>query len=165
MQRADRPAGSVLITGASSGIGEALALKLSQGGGRLALLARNRAQLESVAARCRDRGAAEVRVLTADVGEAREIETCIDTVLDDWGSFDLVVHSAGVAGYGLVTEMPHEAFDRIVRTNVSGSANVLRSVIPAMRDRDAGTVVIIGSIIGHVAVPYMSAYTVSKWGL
>ena len=67
MQRADRPAGSVLITGASSGIGEALALKLSQGGGRLALLARNRAQLESVAARCQDRGAADVRVLAADV--------------------------------------------------------------------------------------------------
>ena len=67
MQRADRPAGSVLITGASSGIGEALALKLSQGGGRLALLARNRAQLESVAARCQGRGAAEVRVLDADV--------------------------------------------------------------------------------------------------
>src|SRR5829696_3877682 len=165
MLKADRPVGSVLITGASSGIGEALALKLAQGGSRLALLARNRAQLERVAVRCRDLGAAEVRVLAADVGEARDVETCIGTVLGDWGGLDLVVHSAGVAGYGLVTEMPQEAFDRIVRTNVSGSANVLRSVIPAMRDRDAGTVVIIGSIIGHLAVPYMSAYTVSKWGL
>src|SRR5829696_3214793 len=77
MLKADRPVGSVFITGASSG-----------------------------------------------VGEARAVETCIGTVVDDWGGLDLVVHSAGVAGYGLVTEMPHEAFDRIVRTNVSGSANV-----------------------------------------
>jgi short-subunit dehydrogenase len=165
MLKADRPVRSVLITGASSGIGEALALKLAQGGSRLALLARNRAQLERVAARCQERGAAEVRVLAADVGEARDVETCIGKVLVDWGGFDLVVHSAGVAGYGLLTEMPHEAFDRILLTNISGSANVLRSVIPGMRARDAGTVVIIGSIIGHLAVPYMSAYTVSKWGL
>ena len=165
MQRADRPAASVMITGASSGIGEAVAMKLAERGSRLALLARNLAELENVAARCRDRGAAEVRVLAADVAEAGDVQTCIDSVLADWGVFDLVVHSAGVAGYGLVTEMPPEAFDRIVRTNVSGSANVLRSVIPAMRDRNAGTVVITGSIIGHLAVPYMSAYTVSKWGL
>ncbi|HWI01913.1 MAG TPA: SDR family oxidoreductase [Propionibacteriaceae bacterium] len=165
MPTTDRPAGSVLITGASSGIGKAVALKLAQRGSRLALLARNRSQLESVAARCEDRGAPDVRVLAADVGVAPDVEACIGTVLADWGGFDLVIHSAGVAGYGLVTEMPHEAFDRIVRTNVSGSANVLRLVIPAMRVRDAGTVMIIGSIIGHLAVPYMSAYTVSKWGL
>ena len=165
MRTADLPSASVLITGASSGIGEAVAVKLAGRGGRLALLARNLPELENVAARCRDRGAGEVRVVAADVGDAGDVETTIGAVLADWGGFDLVVHSAGVAGYGLVTEMPHQAFDQIVRTNISGSANVLRSVIPSMRDRNTGTVVLVGSIIGHLAVPYMSAYTVSKWGL
>src|SRR5215210_3126232 len=72
MLKADRPVGSVLITGASSGIGEALALKLALAGSLLPLLARTRAQLARVAVRCRDRVAADVRVLAADVGEARD---------------------------------------------------------------------------------------------
>jgi short-subunit dehydrogenase len=164
--RADRPpAATVLITGASSGIGEAVALKAADHANRLALLARNEAALEKVAARCRERGPREVRTLVADVGSAAEVETVLTPVLADWDSFDLVVNSAGVAGFGLLTEMPSEVFDRIVRTNLLGSANVLRVVLPAMRDRDEGTVVLVGSINSHIVVPWLGAYTVSKWGL
>jgi NADP-dependent 3-hydroxy acid dehydrogenase YdfG len=164
--RTDRPpAATVLITGASSGIGEAVAVKAADHANRLALLARDEAALEKVAARCQERGPREVRVLAADVGAAAEVEAAIGTLLADWGSFDLVVSSAGVAGYGLLTEMPSEVFDRIIRTNLLGSANVLRAVLPAMRDRDNGVVVLMGSINGHLVVPSMGAYTVSKWGL
>jgi NADP-dependent 3-hydroxy acid dehydrogenase YdfG len=159
------PAATALITGASSGIGEAVALKAADHANRLALLARDEAALEKLAARCQERGPAEVRILVADVGVAAEVESAIGAVLADWGSLDLVVSSAGVAGYGLLTEMPSEVFDRIVRTNLLGSANVLRAVLPAMRDRDNGTVVLVGSINGHVVIPSLGAYTVSKWGL
>jgi NADP-dependent 3-hydroxy acid dehydrogenase YdfG len=164
--RADRPpAATVLITGASSGIGEAVAVKAADHASRLALLARNQAALEKLAARCQERGPREVRVLAADVGVAAEVEAAIGALLSDWGSLDLVVSSAGVAGYGLLTEMPSEVFDRIVQTNLLGSANVLRAVLPSMRDRDNGTVVLVGSINGHLVVPSLGAYTVSKWGL
>jgi short-subunit dehydrogenase len=156
---------TAVVTGASSGIGEAVALKLALPGNRLALLARNEAALEKVAARCRERGADEVRIVVADIGAGHAVDKGLGAVLADWEAFGLVVHSAGVAGYGLVHEMPSEAFDRIVQTNLGGASNLLRTVLPSMRDRDAGTVVLAGSIIGHIAVPYMSAYSASKWGL
>jgi len=154
-----------LITGASSGIGEAVALKAADHANRLALLARNEAALEKVAARCRERGPREVQVLVADVGVAADVQAQIGSVLADWDNFDVVVNSAGVAGFGLLTEMPADVFDRIVQTNLLGSANVLRAVLPAMRDHDHGTVVLLGSINGHLVVPSLGAYTVSKWGL
>jgi NADP-dependent 3-hydroxy acid dehydrogenase YdfG len=164
--RAGRPpAATVLITGASSGIGEAVALKAADHANRLALLARNEAALEKVAAGCRERGPREVRVVVADVGSAADVEAGIGPLLTDWGSFDLVISSAGVAGFGLLTEVPSEVFDRIVRTNLLGSANLLRAVLPTMRDRDQGTVVLVGSINGHLVAPGLGAYTVSKWGL
>jgi NADP-dependent 3-hydroxy acid dehydrogenase YdfG len=164
--RAGRPpAATVLITGASSGIGEAVALKAADHANRLALLARNEGALEKVAAGCRERGPREVRIVVADVGSAADVEAGIGPLLTDWGSFDLVISSAGVAGFGMLTEMPSEVFDRIVRTNLLGSANLLRAVLPTMRDRDQGTVVLVGSINGHLVAPGMGAYTVSKWGL
>jgi NADP-dependent 3-hydroxy acid dehydrogenase YdfG len=165
MRTARPPAATVLITGASSGIGEAVAVKAADHASRLALLARNEAALEKVADRCRERGPREVRVIVADVGSAADVEAGIGPLLADWGSFDLVVNSAGVTGFGLVTEMPSEVFDQIVRTNLLGSANLLRAVLPRMRARDQGTVVLVGSINGHLVAPGLGAYTVSKWGL
>ena len=76
-----------------------------------------------------------------------------------------MVHSAGTVAYGRFDEVPAEIWDRVIETNVLGAANVARAVLPAMRARDAGTLVLLGSVIGQIAVPSMSAYMVSKWAL
>jgi NAD(P)-dependent dehydrogenase (short-subunit alcohol dehydrogenase family) len=78
---------------------------------------------------------------------------------------DGVVSSAGVVAYGRLEELPAAHFDGVVATNLLGSANVLRHVLRGMRARGSGSVVLVGSMIGHIAVPTMSAYTVSKWGV
>jgi NAD(P)-dependent dehydrogenase (short-subunit alcohol dehydrogenase family) len=75
------------------------------------------------------------------------------------------VSSAGVVAYGRLDELPADLFDGVVATNLLGSANVLRQTLPGMRARGPGSVVLVGSMIGHIAVPTMSAYTVSKWGV
>jgi short-subunit dehydrogenase len=89
----------------------------------------------------------------------------VQEVLAAWGHLDLVIQSAGIAGYGLFTELPAAVFDQIIATNVLGTANVVRSVLPSMRSKNQGTVIMVGSIIGYIATPLMSAYTTSKWAV
>ncbi|CAA9372762.1 MAG: hypothetical protein AVDCRST_MAG75-227 [uncultured Propionibacteriaceae bacterium] len=155
----------VLITGGSSGIGLAAALHAAECGNRVALLARNSDRLDVAAAQCRDRGAAEVMVLEADVADAASVDTSVQQLLTTWGKIDLIIQSAGVAGYGLFTDVPVAVFDRIIETNVLGTANVVRSALPSMRARNQGTIIMVGSIIGYIATPSMTAYTTSKWAI
>jgi short-subunit dehydrogenase len=77
----------------------------------------------------------------------------------------VVVNSAGVAAYGRFEEVPAEIFDAVQSTNVSGSANVARAVLPRMRAADHGHLYLVGSITGVMGVPQMSAYVVSKWAI
>ena len=155
----------VLITGASSGIGLASAVELARRGDTLALLARAVGPLEEAARQCWAAGAAAVTVHPVDIGDADAVEAAVTELQATYGRIDAVVSAAGVVAYGRFEEVPREVFEGVLRTNVLGSANVARSVLPAMRERDAGTLLLVGSIIGHIAVPRMSSYAVSKWAV
>jgi NAD(P)-dependent dehydrogenase (short-subunit alcohol dehydrogenase family) len=155
----------VAVTGASSGIGLAVALEAADRGDHLALLARGRESLEVAAEQCRRRGAASVTVWPADVADDDAVRTAFAGIDATLGPVDLVVHAAGVVAYGRFEAVPVEVFDRVVRTNLLGAANVARAVLPGLRDRDAGALVLVGSLLGFIAPPYMSAYATSKWGL
>lgn len=155
----------VLVTGASSGIGRAAARLAAERGDHVVLVARGREPLETVAADCERIGAASTLVAPADVADDDAVAACVGLVLKHYGRIDGVVHSAGVVAYGRTEEVPAEVFDAVVRTNLLGSVHLARHVLPGMRERDGGTFVQIGSIIGHIAVPMMSPYVVSKWGV
>lgn len=155
----------VLITGASSGIGLAAARQAAERGDHVVLLARGRGPLEAAAEQCRALGAASARAVAVDVLDAPGVETLLAEVRSALGRIDVVVHSAGVVAYGRFEEVPAEIFDTVVRTNALGSANVARAVLPDMRARNAGTLVLIGSLIGQITPPYMSAYAISKWAV
>ncbi len=73
--------------------------------------------------------------------------------------------SAGVVAYGRIERVPVEVFDRVVATNLLGSVNLARHVLPVLRDQGDGSLVLVGSVIGHIAVPDMAAYVISKWGV
>lgn len=155
----------VLVTGASSGIGRAVAHAASARGDVVALLGRGRSSLEATSVECRDRGATETRVLVADVGDDDAVATSIAAVVDTFGRLDLVADCAGVVAYGRFEDVPVDVFDGVIRTNLTGSANVARHALPVLRRQGSGSLVIVGSVIGHAIVPQMGAYTVSKWGL
>jgi NAD(P)-dependent dehydrogenase (short-subunit alcohol dehydrogenase family) len=155
----------VVVTGASSGIGLATALQASDRGDHVVLLARGPEALALAVEQCRARGAASARAVPTDVADDAAVRAAFAQVTAAFGRVDAVVHSAGLVAYGRFEDVPVETFDRVVQTNLLGSANVARAVLPGMRERDAGSLVLVGSLIGSIAPPYMSAYAVGKWGV
>ncbi len=155
----------VVITGASSGIGRATAHLLAERGYRLVLLARAAVPLTETARECLAAGASTAETVQLDVNDGKQVDDVFGSIETRLGPVDAVVHSAGVAGYGRFHEIPAEVFEAVIHSNVFGAANVARSVLPAMRERNAGKLVLVGSVIGHIAVPRMTPYVVSKWAV
>lgn len=155
----------VLITGGSSGIGEAVALQAAERGDHVVLLARGASALSRVAVACKDAGATSVTTLPADVADDAAVEEAVERVLAEHGRLDVVVSCAGVVAYGRLEDVPAEVFDRVLATNLHGAVNLARHVLPVLREQGRGSLVLVGSVIGHIAVPDMSAYVLSKWGV
>lgn len=129
------------------------------------LLARGPDALQEVADAALAAGAASALVLPTDVGDDAAVQEAVRVALDRHGRLDVVVSNAGVVSYGRAEEVPADVFDGIIRTNLLGAANLTRHVVPVLRRQGQGSLLFVGSIIGHVAVPSLTAYTVSKWGL
>lgn len=154
----------VLITGASQGIGRATAELYAARGAQLVLCARSAHALAAVRAVCEDLGAG-VEVVVTDVADDAQVERAVAVALARFGRLDVCVHVAGVSAYGHHTDTTADVFARVVSTNLVGAANVARSSLVVFRAQGAGTLVVVGSVLGRVAVPGMGAYVASKWGL
>ncbi|HEX8488783.1 MAG TPA: SDR family NAD(P)-dependent oxidoreductase [Propionibacteriaceae bacterium] len=155
----------VLVTGASSGIGRATAREAARRGDHVVLVARGIEPLEEAAGECRELGAASARAVALDITDAEALEALAAQLQAELGRVDAVIHSAGVVAYGRLEEVPADVYAGVIQTNVLGSVNVVRAVLPHMRERNSGHIVLIGSLIGHIAPPYMSAYAISKWAV
>ena len=155
----------VVVTGASSGIGEATALRAAGNGHHVVLVARRADVLEEVADRCREAGASSAEVVVADVADDAAVAAMVDRVLELHGRIDAVLHCAGIVSYGRTEETTAEDFASVVSTNLLGTASVARHVVPVLREQERGDLVIVGSLLGHIAVPEMTPYVVSKWGV
>lgn len=155
----------VLVTGASSGIGRAVALGVARRGGHVVLVARSEESLDEAAGDCKEVGAASTTVIPTDVGDDGEVAACVARTLEEHGRIDAVVNAAGVVAYGRTEEIPPAVFDGVVRTNLLGSVNVARHVLPVLRRQRRGSLVLLGSVVGHLGAPTMTPYVVSKWGV
>ena len=156
---------TVLITGASSGIGRATAHLLAADGANLILASRSDTALEQTRQECVSRGAGDVLVVPTDVGDRKAVESLFARALAAHGQVDAVVHCAGVVAYGTFTEVPAEVFDHLLQTNITGAANVARSALQHFTGGPGGSLVVVGSVLGKITTPYMSPYITSKWAL
>ncbi|QLQ35072.1 SDR family NAD(P)-dependent oxidoreductase [Micromonospora robiginosa] len=152
---------TVVVTGATSGIGRAAAREFAGRGDRLVLAARSSETLAEVRRECADAGAAEVRTVPTDVTEPG----ALDALAAEVDRIDVWVHTAAVMAYGRFEEIPAEVFDQVVRTDLLGSAGVARVALRHFKETGAGTLILTGSVLGHITAPYMSGYVTSKWGL
>jgi short-subunit dehydrogenase len=151
---------NILITGASSGIGAALAREYAAPGRFLALTGRDTGRLESVAADCRA-GGAQVETGALDVTDAAAMERWL-LALDLRRPLDLVIANAGIsAGAGRGTETPDQA-RAVIATNVDGMLNTLLPLIPPLCERGRGQIAVVSSLAGFVGLPGAAAYCASK---
>lgn len=155
---------SLLVTGASSGIGRATVLRAARRGSSLLLLARGREALEDTAREARAAGAREVLVCPADVTDAAAVEKAVGTAVARFGRLDVVVHAAQVMAYGRVEDVPRAVYEAVVDTALHGTANVARAALPVFRRQAAGHLVVVSSLLAEVAAPLMGSYVAAKWG-
>ncbi|HUR15401.1 MAG TPA: SDR family NAD(P)-dependent oxidoreductase [Mycobacteriales bacterium] len=155
----------VLLVGASSGIGRAVAHRLAARGDDLVLASRGRGPLERAGKECRELGTGGVSTQVTDVRDAEAVDALVARVCQEHGRIDAVVNTAAVIAFGRFEDVPAEVFEQVVRTNLIGTANVARSALAVLRAQGAGTLVLMGSVLGEVAVPSMTPYVVSKWGV
>lgn len=159
------PGRAVVVVGASSGMGRATAHLLASQHARLVLASRSADTLELVRQECRARGAQDVLVLPTDIRDADGVERLLDTAVAHFGRVDAVVLTAAVLSYGRFTELPREVFDRVIDTNVRGSANVLRSTMAVFERQHGGSLVVMGSVLSKMTSPALSSYATGKWAL
>ncbi|WP_249998173.1 SDR family NAD(P)-dependent oxidoreductase [Actinoplanes sp. M2I2] len=151
----------VVLTGASSGIGRASALAFARRGDRVVLAARSEEALSAVAEACGN----DPLVVPTDITSRADLEALQKAAVDRYGRIDVWVDSAAVMAYGKFEDLPPEVFERVVGTDLLGTANVARTALRQFRAQGHGTLILVGSLLAHVAVPYMSAYVTAKWGL
>jgi short-subunit dehydrogenase len=152
---------SVLITGASRGIGAEIARQAAARGSRVGLLARNAADLGRLRGEVGGRSVAAA----ADVLDPEQVRVAVEAVSKSLGPIDVVVANAGIGLYGSFLDADVDDLDRVMRTNYLGVVHVLKAVLPGMAERRHGHVVIMGSIAGRIGAPFEAGYSASKFAV
>lgn len=158
----------VVVVGASSGIGCATAHRLARRGDALVLASRARSVLDDVAQECAavaPAGAPPALVVPTDIVERDQVEALLAAAVDRFGRVDAVVVSAAVVAYGRFVDVPADVFNRTVTVDLLGSANVARAALRRFEAAGSGHLVLVGSVLGKMAAPWMTSYVTSKWGL
>lgn len=157
------PGAVVVVTGASSGIGEATALRFARAGSRVVLAARRLDRLEALAEGIRSRGRTAIPV-RCDVTEAPEVAALVERTLEAFGACDVLVNNAGVPGGGPFRELTPEQVDRVVHVNLLPVLHVTMAFLPSMLERRSH-VVNVASLAGRFATPGSSVYGATKHGV
>jgi short-subunit dehydrogenase len=151
---------TVILTGASRGIGAVLALRLARDGPHLVLAARDARQLENVASRCSALGA-RVTAVAADLASAEDRDRLVGAA----GSVDVLINNAGVETTTKVTDQTRALVETQIATNLIAPIELARLLIPAMLAQRRGVIVNVSSMSGKVATPYNAVYSATKFGL
>jgi NAD(P)-dependent dehydrogenase (short-subunit alcohol dehydrogenase family) len=155
---------SALVTGAASGIGRAIALRLATEGARVYLVDINAAELTKAVADVKQRGVEAIGRL-CDVSDSRQVSGAVQHLLDQWGGVDILVNNAGIAYYGVTPRMSAEHWEKVLAINLRAPIQFTRELLPTLLSRDEAHVLNVASICGLVGMGRVAAYTTSKFAL
>jgi short-subunit dehydrogenase len=155
---------TIWITGATSGIGKALAIELAKHGNRLILSARRKAELEKVAETCRSFGS-DPYIFPFDLSQPSEVETAAGMVLSRFGWIDVLINNGGISQRSFVLETPVEIDRKVMETDFFSGVILTKAVLPAMVQNGYGHIIVISSVTGEFGFPLRSAYAAAKHAL
>lgn len=155
---------TALVTGASRGIGKAIALALGRAGAKVACVARDREKLQLTADAITSNGGTAV-VSPCDVTDSAAVSQVIDTTLEAWGQLDILVNNAGITRDTLIPRMSDEEWDSVIETNLRSVFLFTRTASMPMMRRRSGRIINISSVSGLVGNPGQSNYSASKAGI
>lgn len=154
-----------IITGASSGIGRAVALALADRRARLCLLARSAERLAEVSSEAKERGASDVLYSACDVREEAQVEQAVAATIDKFDRIDILINSAGLSLNGEVEGYKLEDWRTVIDTNLTGTFLTCRAVLPVMKRQGGGQIINLSSGAGRNGIKQMAAYCASKFGV
>jgi len=155
---------TVLVTGASRGIGRSIALRFAEEGARLALVARTEAELLATASLVEQAGGRTVAIPT-DIRDRTGAQASVERAEKELGPVDVLVNNAGVFLWRPFLNLSPEEWDLVIATNLTGAANFCRAVIPGMMKRRRGRIVNVSSIHGMRGEANLAAHSAAKFGL
>jgi NAD(P)-dependent dehydrogenase (short-subunit alcohol dehydrogenase family) len=150
-----------LVTGAGRGIGRAVAQQLSAHGLRVALVARDRGQLDETASGC----AGPALVITADVTDGDQVDAVYAKVEGHWATVEILIANAGGGHSARLEETTDTDWQRMLDLNLTAPFRYVRRAVPAMRQNGWGRIVVVASTAARIGEPYIAAYTASKHGV
>lgn len=153
-----------VVTGASSGIGEACALAFVEKGAKVVLAARRAERLDKLVKRIEGMGG-EALAVTTDVTREADVDNLFEKALERFGTVDVLINNAGIADSTPVYDMPLELWHQVIETNLTSAFLCSRAAFRVMKDKGRGRIVNIGSISARVPRENSPAYAASKWGL
>ena len=154
----------ILITGASSGIGRAIANKLAAPGVHLFLCARTKEKLHDTAEACKKKGA-QCTIFPFDISSTASIDSMIDSAVSELGSIDALINCSGIYPQDGIDNITPELWDSVMTVNLRNTFFLSRQVLSLMKRQRSGYIIFINSTVALGAKPSVTAYSVSKYGL
>jgi short-subunit dehydrogenase len=152
----------VAITGASSGIGRATAIRLARDGATVAICARRMDRLDDTAAAVRQAGGT-AHAMLADVTRDADMRAFVDETVTRFGRLDAMICNAGYGIYGSIDQIPPEEMQRVMEVNYLGTYHAARAAMSVFRQQQRGHLLVISSVVGKRGIPYMGAYAATKF--
>ena len=151
-----------VVTGANSGIGRATALHLASIGHEVYGTVRSAAKADKLMGMAKSQGV-EINLVELDIADDQSVKTGMAEILKNAGRVDVLINNAGVGGNSVAEECPVDLYADVMNVNLYGGIRCIQAVLPGMRERKAGTIVNVTSIVGRLAALAQSPYVTSKW--